>query len=119
MVLCLIYKTLHIKGQGTLQKRRTGQARQSIGEFAVRLYLLVMSEALLKTDQHDHPNSSWMRTAMNMPNWIGKSLQSYTKSYRHLRIAGSGIRGPPQGRAHHWFSSAKQSALKTEIQVTL
>lgn len=70
--------------------------RAEIKEFALRLYLLEMSEATpIKSHSHDCPNTSLTRmTAINMPKWTGR-LQPYTKNYRQLRNAESRGNGLP------------------------
>jgi len=58
-------KTLLYKVQRTLHKR--------VREFAVRLFLLVMSKAtFVKSQQHNVPNMHGTRTAIDMPKWTGK-----------------------------------------------
>ena len=62
------------------QKGRKGRRAR---EFAVRLCLLVISEAtLIKSHQHDNLNMSCIRTTIDMPKWTNllKELQE-TKDF--------------------------------------
>ena len=71
-----IYKTIPTpKAQEIVHKRWKDCKSQKAREFAVRLYLLVISEATpIKSHQHDCLNMSWTRmAAMHMPNWTEKS----------------------------------------------
>jgi hypothetical protein len=73
------YKVPHphlVRLRACFQKRRQkGCKRQRIGEFAVRLCLLVTSEtALIKSLQHHWPHLSWTRMpSMNTSNWTKRS----------------------------------------------
>lgn len=58
-------KTLLYKVQRTLHKR--------VREFAVRLFLLVMSKAtFVKSQQRDVPNMHGTRITIDMPKWTAK-----------------------------------------------
>lgn len=64
-------KILLCKVQRTLHKR--------VREFAVRLFLLVMSKAtFINYQQHDVPNMHETRTTIDMSKWSGKGHEVST-----------------------------------------
>lgn len=88
-------KTSAPKTQGSLQKRRQKYFNsQRFGEFAVRVYLLGMSEAEpTEYYQHDCLKMSRRTATLDTLRYLGKSMnpQSNTKNHEQLRNAECGI----------------------------
>jgi len=70
-----------------------------IKEFALRFYLLEMSEATpIKSHPHDCPNMNLTgRTVINMPTWTGR-LQPYTKRLQATEECQEQEKEPSPGR---------------------
>ena len=100
-----IYKTVPApKAQGTLQKREQKDCKsQGIRECAVRVCLLVMSEATpIKSHQHGCLNMSQTRiTTKGIPKQAGKTPQASIrhKNFRPLKDAKSVSNSLPQRRS--------------------
>ena len=90
----------------------------------MRLYLLVMSETTpTKSHQNKCPNTSRTRTTkaimgkgMGESSWGCKPTQRITGNHG---IPRAGKILFPRNDAFNWLSSAKGSALKTYIEITL
>lgn len=93
--------------------------RSGIKEFALRFYLLEMSEATpIKSHPHDCPNMNLTgRTVINMPTWTGR-LQPYTKRYRQRRNAESRRKNRPPGGAAHQLITQDQMGSPENVHTS-
>lgn len=117
------------KAQRTYQKRGWKDCKiQRIKEFAVRLHLLGMAEAVaIKSHQLDCLNMNWTRqqTTIDISRLGGGEStkpQPYTKDFRQLRNTMGGRNSVSQGRSYklptQFVSNTKWSALKTYTYCT-
>lgn len=104
--------------QGILLKRSQKDFKsQRIWEFAVRLCLLLIVEAIpIKSHKHDCPNLSWTRiTPMDMTNWMGERPQPYTEIYKLgwcLHLLWQPVEytlSCPQNMLVHWWYKAHEN----------
>lgn len=98
--------------------------RQRIRKLAVRLFLLVKSEATaMNTHKHDCLRMSWRRmTEIGISNYMEKSPGSLSPIQRtpdNGRKLETGQEVFPKEEHTNWLLTGKWSVLKTHIQITL